>query len=164
MTRFDLEALGLDAERARLAREIWELNDSVHDRAMRLFGPSDIPLDLTVRQLRALNLVAVAPGMTSQDLAQRLDVSAPTASGLVDRLVEKGVMERRHDAEDGRLRRLYLTPLGEQAGRQGDSLFQRALVSVLKLMTMEDMLAMRRSSEIMLEVFSRMAEVPRPED
>ena len=157
MTRFDLEALGLDAERAALAREIWELNSRVHDRAIRLVGPSPVPLDLTVRQLRALNLVAADPGLSSQGLAHRLAVSAPTASGLVDRLVEKGVLERRHDPDDGRLRRLYLTRLGEQANRAGDSLFERALVSTLQLMSLDDMQAMRRSSQIMLDVFSRLA-------
>jgi len=156
--RYDLEALGLDPERSALAHEIWELNLRVHDQAMRLVGPSEIPLDLTVQQLRVLNLVAAEPGMTSQDLANGLAVSAPTASGLVDRLVEKDILERRHDPEDGRVRRLYLTELGEQAAREGDSLFERALVAVIQLMSLEDMQAMKRSSQTMLEVFSRMAD------
>ena len=156
--RYDLEALGLDPERSALAHEIWELNLLVHDQAMRLVGPSEIPLDLTVQQLKVLNLVAAEPGLTSQDLAHRLAVSPPTASGLVDRLVEKDILERRQDPEDRRLRRLYLTDLGEQAAQQGDSLFQRALVAVIQLMSLEDMQAMKRSSQAMLEVFSRMAD------
>lgn len=155
--RYDLEALGLDAERSALAHEIWELNLRVHDRAMRLFGPSAVPLDLTVQQLRVLNLVATEPGLTSQDLARQLAVSAPTASGLVDRLEEKGVLERRRDPDDRRLRRLHLTELGQRAAREGDSLFDRALVSVLQLMTLDDMKALRRSSQIMLDAFSRIA-------
>lgn len=156
--RYDLEALGLDAERSVLAREIWELNMQVHDRAMVLFGPSPVPLDLTVQQLRVLNLVAAEPGLTSQDLARQLAVSPPTASGLVDRLEEKGVLERRRDPDDRRLRRLYLTEAGQQAAREGDSLFERALVAVIQLMSLEDMQALKRSSETMLEVFSRMAD------
>ena len=156
--RYDLEALGLDAERSSLAQEIWELNLRVHDQAMRLFGPSSVPLDLTVQQLRALNLVAAEPGRTSHDLARGLAVSAPTASGLVDRLVEKGVLERRRDPDDRRLRRLYLTELGQQAAREGDSLFERALVAVIQLMSLDDMQAMKRSSQTMLEVFSRIAD------
>jgi len=156
--RYDLEALGLDPERSALAHEIWELNLRVHDQAMRLFGPSEVPLDLTVQQLRVLNLVAAEPGLTSQDLAHGLAVSAPTASGLVDRLVEKDILERRRDPGDRRLRRLYLTELGEQAAQEGDSLFQRALVAVIQVMSMEDMEAMRRSSQTMLDVFSRIAD------
>lgn len=162
--RYDLEARGLDPERSALAHEIWELNLRVHDQAMRLFGPSEVPLDLTVQQFKVLNLVAAEPGLTSQDLARGLAVSAPTASGLIDRLVEKGVLERRRDADDRRLRRLYLTELGEQAAREGDSLFERALVVVIQLMSLEDMQAMKRSSQTMLDVFSRIAEgQPHPE-
>lgn len=156
--RYDLEALGLDAERSALAQEIWALNLQVHEQAIRLVGPSQVPLDLTVQQLRVLNLVASEPGLSSQDLAKQLAVSAPTASGLVDRLEEKGVLERRRDPDDRRLRRLHLTELGRQAAMEGDSLFERALVSVLKLMSPEDMQAMKRSSQIMLDVFSRLAD------
>jgi DNA-binding MarR family transcriptional regulator len=156
--RYDLEALGLDAERSALAREIWELNLQVHEQAMRLVGPSQIPLDLTVQQLRVLNLVASEPGLSSQDLARQLAVSPPTASGLVDRLEEKGVLERRRDPDDRRLRRLYLTELGQEAVLEGDSLFERALVAVIKLMTPDDMRAMKRSSQTMLDVFSRLAD------
>ncbi|MBN9105066.1 MAG: MarR family transcriptional regulator [Propionibacteriaceae bacterium] len=156
--RYDLEALGLDAERSALAREIWELNLQVHEQAMRLVGPSQIPLDLTVQQLRVLNLVASEPGLSSQDLARQLAVSPPTASGLVDRLEEKGVLERRRDPDDRRLRRLYLTDLGQEAVLEGDSLFERALVAVIKLMTPDDMRAMKRSSQTMLDVFSRLAD------
>jgi DNA-binding MarR family transcriptional regulator len=155
---YDLEALGLDPERSALAHEIWELNLQVHDQAMRLVGPSQIPLDLTVQQVRVLNLVAAVPGLSSQDLARQLAVSAPTASGLVDRLEEKGVLERRRDPDDRRLRRLYLTEVGRLAAMEGDSLFERALVSVIKLMSPEDMQTMKRSSQIMLDVFSRLAD------
>lgn len=158
--RYDLEALGLDAGRSALAHEIWELNLQVHEQAMRLVGPSPVPLDLTVQQLKVLNLVAADPGMSSQDLARQLAVSPPTASGLVDRLEEKGVLERRRDPDDRRLRRLYLTELGRRAAMEGDSLFERALVSVIELMSLEDMQSMKRSSQIMLEVFSRLAGGP----
>jgi DNA-binding MarR family transcriptional regulator len=64
-----------------------------------------------------LNLL-LAPGLTQQQLAQRCFVAKSGVSMLVTRMEQGGWLQRRADALDARMRRLFLTPQGQaQAGR-----------------------------------------------
>ncbi len=50
------------------------------------------------------------PGITQNELASLVEVEPITIARLVDRLEARGVVERRHDPKDRRMRRLHLTP------------------------------------------------------
>ena len=52
------------------------------------------------------------------ELARFLGLSKANASGLVDRLVRKGLIERTHGVEDRRVVFVRLTPDGERAAKQ----------------------------------------------
>ena len=51
-------------------------------------------------------------GMTVSQLAERLDITAATASVSVKRMEKSGFVEKRPDAQDARITRLYLTEKG----------------------------------------------------
>jgi len=53
-------------------------------------------------QMRALNLVRTKGPVSITELADLLNVSAPSASTMVERLVEKGVLARKPDPDDRR--------------------------------------------------------------
>lgn len=78
----------------------------------RLSGLLDV--DLTMRQLQCLTMVAVEPGVTSHDLAERLDVRQPTVSRLLDRLIADGLVERGDDGQDRRRHPLLLSATGAE--------------------------------------------------
>ena len=93
------------------------------DKAMRLYvralGILDTlrvqmwkELDITVTQLRVLFILRDRPGAPAGFLADRLRVTPPTVTGLVDRLVRMGFVRREEDPEDRRLVRNYLTDSG----------------------------------------------------
>ncbi len=66
-------------------------------------GPLDLweDLELTRAQMRTLTLLAEGPDrMTS--IAARLGISLPAATGLIDRLVAKDLVERERDPADRR--------------------------------------------------------------
>jgi DNA-binding MarR family transcriptional regulator len=72
---------------------------------------------LSPRHHQALLAIKGFPGALSPtigDLAERLCIRHHSAVELVDRLVEAGLIERRHDAHDRRRVFLLLTSLGEQ--------------------------------------------------
>jgi DNA-binding MarR family transcriptional regulator len=77
-----------------------------------LFPPdTSSPLnDLPVSQVRCLNAVGGDEGRKMQEIAARLHIKLPAMSQMVDRLVRKGLMERRPDPTDRRVARLHLTP------------------------------------------------------
>lgn len=53
-------------------------------------------------------------GLTQVDLAGQLELQPISLVRLLDRLVEQGYLERRSDAHDRRVKRLYLTARGRQ--------------------------------------------------
>ena len=150
-----LPDLGLDPERAALADELFAVNLRVHDRAMGLVGPMPTPPDLTMQQVRVLGHVAAQPGIAGHELGRRLGVSAPTASGLIERLVEKGLIARVDDADDRRVRRLHPTDAGLDVMRDMDSMFGRALGVVLKSLSVEDLDLLLRGAHAMLAALER---------
>ena len=145
----------LDEERAEVVRDLFELNSQVHDRAMGLVGPMPMPPDLTMQQMRVLGHVTKDPGIAGHELGERLGVSAPTASGLIDRLVEKGLITRVDDLSDRRVRRLHPTELGLDVIREMDSMFGRALGVLIQHMSLDDLELLRRGSLAMLDALER---------
>lgn len=149
---------GLDAERARRMGELSALNAAVHRRAMCLVGPLPVPGDLTMQQLRALIEVTTAPGIAGHELGERLGVSAPTASGLIDRLVDKGLVDRAEDPHDRRVRRMTLTEAGQQQMLAMDSILGRLLGELALSLTLEDMALLTRASQALMAALERVAD------
>jgi MarR family transcriptional regulator for hemolysin len=61
-------------------------------------------------------------GLSQVDLADVLELQPISLVRLLDRLVEHGLLERRHDPRDRRANRLFLTPSGRQLVDDLDSL------------------------------------------
>lgn len=148
---------GLDPERSALLAELFELNSQVHDRAMGLVGPMPMPPDLTMQQVRVLGQIVKKPGIAGHELGELMHISAPTASGLIDRLVEKGLITRFDDPDDRRVRRLRPTADGIDVIRQMDSMFGRALGVTITLLTVDDLKVLREGSLLMLRAMDRAA-------
>lgn len=70
-------------------------------------------------------------GLSQVDLADVLELQPISLVRLLDRLVEQGLLERRHDPKDRRANRLYLTAKGRQLVNDLDSLSTAILTDVL---------------------------------
>ena len=100
---------GVDAT-ARLAIETGARLMRVVKRAVR----SSAPTTLSLSGLRTLAYLADAPGGCLGDVAEHLLVGNPTASKLVDDLVERGLLERAADTSDRRRLALTVTTEGRR--------------------------------------------------
>jgi DNA-binding MarR family transcriptional regulator len=69
------------------------------------------PYVITPPQWGALSLLLVQDGMTIGTMSQKRGVDAP-ATGMITRLEQSGLVERRHDREDCRVVKVYLTEEG----------------------------------------------------
>lgn len=76
-------------------------------------GPDDGP-PMTSTQRLALFEVAVRGPVRLSELADRMGITAPTASRAVDGLVDHGLLERRPDPDDRRAVRIDLTRPGRK--------------------------------------------------
>jgi DNA-binding MarR family transcriptional regulator len=76
--------------------------------------PDFLGVDVTMSQAKCLYLASVHPGIGMSALAEHLQVGSSAVSGLVDRLVEHGYVDRQEDPSDRRHQLVSLTPAGEE--------------------------------------------------
>ena len=70
------------------------------------------PYVITPPQWGALSLLLAQDGLTIGTMSQMRGVDAPTGTGIITRLEQNGLVERRHDREDRRVVKVYLTDEG----------------------------------------------------
>ncbi len=69
--------------------------------------------DLTSVQFAALDAIAQQPDIDQASLSATIGFDRATIGGVIDRLEQKGLVQRVVSAQDRRARRLHLTPEGE---------------------------------------------------
>ena len=69
-------------------------------------------------QIFCLHVLAGHDGISQRDLADALRLSRPTVSKMLQAMQKAGAVERRPDAADQRLTRVFLTPAGRALERQ----------------------------------------------
>ena len=88
-------------------------------------------LGISMAQLHILYTLQRSGEMTMTRLADVLNVSLSSATGLVDRIVERGFVERSHPPEDRRLVRIRVTPEGTKMLEEIDAVSDDLLRTVL---------------------------------
>ena len=83
-------------------RKIHEWVFQLENRYMIKSGVGKAFGDFSFAQMRALKFVKTRGQVSITELADLLNVSAPSASTMVERLVEKGVLVRKPDPDDRR--------------------------------------------------------------
>jgi DNA-binding MarR family transcriptional regulator len=84
----------------------------VHDIARQLTTVLDKrlePYGLTRSNWRAVLYIMRTPGISQTELSEILDLSRMGVTGLIDRMENKGLVCRKDDATDRRVKRVYLT-------------------------------------------------------
>lgn len=101
--------------RQLLEDEILDLFQSLMRRVADSHAPEFLGIDLTMSQAKVLYIVSLRPGISMSVLARRLKVGLSAASGLVERLVSSGYLERREDPSDRRQQLVTVTAAGAGA-------------------------------------------------
>ncbi len=111
-----------------------ELGFALHDvaRLLRTLADQRVgDLNMTRAQWAVLSRLQRHQGAKQSELAEALDIAPITLTRLIDKLCESGLVERRADAEDRRVNRLFLTataaPSLKRLGALGEHLMGRAL-------------------------------------
>jgi DNA-binding MarR family transcriptional regulator len=85
-------------------------------------------IGLSIPQFDLLSTLTEREGLSQQELAERLYVTKGNVSGLLDRMVEAGLVERRTLPGDRRSNALFLTSKGRDLAERGIAA-QRAYVA-----------------------------------
>jgi DNA-binding MarR family transcriptional regulator len=102
-----------------LANDAWEALLSAHAVLMKELAAEDIWGDVSMREYDVLYTLSKCPGpVRITELNRHVLLSQPALSRLVDRLAERGLVERKPDPADGRATRLSLTTAGQALQRR----------------------------------------------
>jgi DNA-binding MarR family transcriptional regulator len=100
--------------------------------------------DMTLPQFDVLSQLARDPsGSTPADLSRRLLVSAGNLTGIVDRLVGRGLVRREQDPGDRRKVRLKLTDYGRARVHRMQPRHARELTAILSSVPLEAQRSLR---------------------
>lgn len=132
-----------------------KLSDLVHSvvslngdlRRLMLAGDSDAWMDLqhvTVKQLKVMLLLSRHKRETVTTLARQLDVHISTVTGILDRLVQQGLVKREEDPDDRRHVISRLTPEGEEVLRRLYGAGEQDLAGRLEHLSADDLHALER--------------------
>jgi DNA-binding MarR family transcriptional regulator len=90
-----------------LVTDVARMMRTVFDRRVKTLG-------ITRPQWLALTRLKRKPGASQSELADMMEIERAPAGKIIDRLEERGWVERRPDPEDRRINRIFLTDLGER--------------------------------------------------
>ncbi len=71
--------------------------------------------ELTLPEFRSLAFINRSAGCSLNEVAEHIGLEAPTASKLVENLVQRGLVSRQEDPEDRRRVRLQISPKGKKS-------------------------------------------------
>ncbi|EQB15279.1 MarR family winged helix-turn-helix transcriptional regulator [Novosphingobium lindaniclasticum] len=95
-------------------------------------------LDLTSVQYAAMLTLRDHPGLDQQTLAGMIAYDRVTIGGVIDRLVQKGLVSREVSPSDRRARVLLLSPLGREALDAATPLVDEVQADLLSHLTPEE--------------------------
>ncbi len=98
---------------------VWFRLLRLHHRALGVMSSRLRELGLSVAQFDLLSTLSEREGISQSELAERLYVTKGNVSGLVDRMVGAGLVERRAIAGDRRSYALHLTVEGHRLAGAG---------------------------------------------
>lgn len=113
------------------AREVLLTFDMLHAKTLASLVGERHPLSLTPRQLTLLMTVRNCGGAGIKELAGILEVSMPSISVMVERLVEVGILTREANPTD---RRAVLVRISSATEKIIDPMEQQALKSIVDLL------------------------------
>ena len=105
--------------------------DAFQREIAALHAPELTELTLTLAQLKATYLLAGTGPMRMSDLAAKMGTAPSTASGLVDRLVQLGLLHRSEDPANRRQVLVSATPAAEEQLRTMNELNRDRLRQLL---------------------------------
>jgi DNA-binding MarR family transcriptional regulator len=103
-----------ESQKKELIEHILQLGEKAFRELIPMLPAEWLRLDLTMPQLKVVLLLFLNGPSRMSDIASALDVSLATATGVVDRLVEREIVLRESQPEDRRVVLCLLSDKGEK--------------------------------------------------
>lgn len=147
-----------EPQKEELIENILQLTDKAFRELFPMLPKEWLHLDLTMSQLKVVLLLFISGPSRMSDIASALGVSLATATGVMDRLVERDIVLREGDPEDRRVVLCRLSDKGEklisglwQLSRDRAGELMLALVPSQLLLITEALEALLQAGEVTKE-------------
>lgn len=127
----------------------------IQQALQQLTAPLWFDLELSMAQFKALLALARAAPAPISSVAETLGISLPTASHLVDRLEQAGLVARTTDVEDRRRTLASLTPVGQALVAQLSASRHEHLRLWLTHMPTDELAALARGLQALAAIANR---------
>lgn len=104
---------------------------------------------LTMMQLQALIFIKKADRVTMGDVAEHFQITLPTVTVLLDKLVHLGLVRRDQNTEDRRVVNVKLTKKGENLTHEAMKQRRKKINHMLSYLSVED-------KELLLQIMNRL--------
>jgi len=104
-------------------------------------------MGVTQSQILVMRVLNLRGDMKVSDISKELDLSNSTVSGIIDRLVEKKIVQRKRSDEDRRIVMISLADEYRQPVKKGLNAFAQKMRKALSTMTEEDVDSIIRGLE-----------------
>lgn len=132
------------SERERLTREIIQLQQQLAHAMGRHAPEAWLDMDLTIGQLKSLFFIAFEGSTNVRTLAAALGVTSPNITGIIDRLVERGLVSREENPADRRMLLLKATAKGKALLAELREARTSHFSAILARLTLEELSALAR--------------------
>ena len=136
-------------------RDILRLQDELVRHRVIWDAEPWLELNMSTPQLKALLLISEEAGIRMRELARRLGGSFSNATVLVDRLVERGLVERLADPQDRRVVLVRAADEGRQLIEQLVTSWRTLSSPLLETLAPEDLSKVREALRVLLEAAQR---------
>jgi DNA-binding MarR family transcriptional regulator len=122
-----------EPQNKELVERILQLGEKAFRELVPMVPTEWLQLDLTMPQLKVVLLLFLSGPSRMREVASALDVSLATATGVADRLVERGIVLRESHPDD---RRVVLCRLSDKGEKMIGGLWQLARERTRELLGM----------------------------
>jgi DNA-binding MarR family transcriptional regulator len=134
-----------------LVQNILKLSEKIFQE-IKLSVPSEwLTSDMTVAQLRVLLFLYTEGSGRMSVIASSIGIAVSTATGIVDNLVKKDLVERRADPDDRRLVICVLTPQGQETINLMWNLGRKQIERLLHGLSVDELKKVTEVAEILLQ-------------
>jgi DNA-binding MarR family transcriptional regulator len=133
-----------------LVRHILKLAEDIYRAIKPGIPPEWLTSDLTVAQLRVLLILHTEGASRMSTIASSIGIALSTATGIVDNLVKKGLINRGDDPEDRRLVICTLSSEGQETINRLWTLGQFQIEKLLDGLSLEELSKADEVAEILL--------------
>src|SRR5258708_6713282 len=130
-------------------RLLWSIQHGLQRMSKRMEGE----LGITGPQRLVLRVVGRFPGLSAGELARIVRLHPSTITGILQRLVARGLLERRRDPSDSRRARLRLKPGAVAYTKSSPGTVEKAVTQALNRIGVANVRAARR---VLAEIAQRL--------